>query len=235
MEKLHELDLMDGFGSNMPVKGASFHIDFIDDLQTLKRHCKMLNPNPSKKGINRYFFFGSEMGKWLPKDQPWLKSNIEFIEELQTIRKYGLSFAGDAIDRVDGRVLNATHFEGCFIKYNPKDPTVAVYEDWSTGARTFLKNIPRTNITFDTWYSANFYMEPRNPETENIPLNPEHQIVEEYMKHGSWKKAGVDSKKGKRSVMKVLEYHFTHCLRTGQNDVLASSTTKKARDTQEMA
>jgi len=209
MDRLHELDLMDNFGSNMPME-APFDVDFIDDFQTLKKRCQMLNPDPKKKGIKKYFYFGSEMGKWIPKDQAW--RNVGFIEELQTIRKYGLSFAGDAIDRVDSRVLNPTHFDGCFTKYNVKNPTLAHYDNWQTGQRTFLKNIPRTTIGFDTWYSANFYMEPQTPDGLKIPLNKEHEIVKKYLKHGSWKKAGVYTQEGKRAVLKVLELHFSTCL-----------------------
>ncbi len=209
METLNRLKLMDAFGSNMPIE-APFKVDFIEDFQTLKKRCQMLNPKPNTKGIKRYFYFGSEMGKWLPKDQAW--RNVNFIEELQTIRKYGLTFAGDAIDRVDSRVLNETHFDGCFTKYNPKNPTVAYYEDWTTGERTHLKNIPRTSIKFDTFYSANFYMEPQTAEHLKIPLTPEHEIVKKYVTQGSWKKADIETKKGKRAVMAVLNFHLKHCL-----------------------
>jgi len=209
MERLYELNLMDAFGSNMPVE-APFEIDFIEDFQTLKRRCQMLNPTPNTKGIKRYLYFGSEMGKWLPKDQAW--RNIDFIEELQTIRKYGLSFGGDAINRVDGRVLNEIHFDGCFTKFNPKNPTVAYYEDWQTGERIFLKNIPRTSIKFDTFYSANFYMEPQTSEHLKIPLSPEHEIVKKYRESGSWKKADIHPQEGKRALMKVIDFHLTHCL-----------------------
>lgn len=209
MERLHALDLMAGFGSNMEME-APFEVDFIDDFPTLKRRCQMLNPDPKGKGIKRYFYFGSEMGKWLPKDQAW--RNVNFIEELQTIRKYGLSFAGDAIDRVDSRVLNETHFDGCFRKYNVKDPTVGYYDNWQTGQRIFLKNIPRTKIGFDTWYSANFYMETQLADNAVIPLNPEHELVKKYMDSGSWKKVGVSTQEGKRAVLKVLKLHYNHCL-----------------------
>jgi len=213
MERLHALELMDGFGANMPLE-APFQIDFIEDFQTLKQHCQMLNPDPEKRGIKRYFYFGSEMGKWLPKDQAW--RNVKFIEELQTIRKYGLSFAGDAIDRVDSRVLNEVHFDGCFRKYNVKNPTVAYYDNWQTGQRTLLKNIPKTTIRFDTWYSANFYMEPQSPNDLLIPLNAEHKLVLQYLEAGSWRKAGIHPQEGKRALAKVLNFHMNHCLHSIQ-------------------
>lgn len=210
MQKLYELGLMDAFGSNVPVE-ADFTVDFIEDFQTLEQRCKMLNPDPKKKGIKRYLFFGSEMGKWLPRDQAY--RNVDFIEKLQTVRKSGLNWIGDAIDRVDGRALNEVHFEGAFKKLSPTNPTIALWKDWSTNEEVLIHDIPRTTIKFDTWYSANFYMTPQNPDTAHIPLNPEHEIVFKYLDNGrSWKKAGVHPQEGKRALIAVLEYHRSHCL-----------------------
>jgi len=209
MNILYEMGLMEAFGSNMPLE-ASFPIDFIEDFQTLEKRCKMLNPNPQKYGFKRYLYFGSEMGKWLPKDQSW--RNVDFIEKLQTVRKYGLSWIGDAISRVDSRALNEVHFQGCFMKLSQTNPTIAQYEDWVTGQITLLKKIPRTKIVFDTWYSANFYMEPQTSDNLVLPLNTEHEIVKKYLDTGSWKQAGVYTQEGKRALFKVLDYHYTHCL-----------------------
>lgn len=210
MEKLHDLGLLDAFGSNVPVK-ADFDIDFIEDFQTLEQRCRMLNPNPQKQGLKRYLFFGSEMGKWLPRDQSW--RNVDFIEKLQTVRKYGLSWIGDAISRVDARALNEVHFEGAFTKLSPTDPTVTMWKNWGNQEEVLVTGIPRTTIEFDTWYSANFYMLPQNPDTAQIPLNPEHEIVFKYLDNGrSWKKAGIHPQEGKRALIAVLEYHRSHCL-----------------------
>lgn len=214
MERIHALGLADSFGSNIPDLKADFEIDFIEDFTTLKKRCQMLNPDPEKYGIKRYFFLGSEMGDWAPKDQPWL--NVKFIKELQQVRKYGLSFLGDAIDRVDSRILNEKHFHGYFEKVNKAKPQLAVYYDWFNGKKVKLYNIPRTSIEFNTWYSANFFMDPQVPDDAVVPLNEEHEAVKEYLKHGSWKEAGIETKKGKRSVMKVLDFHMTHCLHSIQ-------------------
>ena len=208
MERLHALGLADGFGSNMPLK-ADFEIDFIEDFPTLKKRCQMLNPDPARFGIKRYFFLGSEMGDWAPKDQPWL--NVKFIKELQQVRKYGLSFLGDAIARVDTRILNEKHFHGYFEKVNKSNPKIAVYYDWFNGRKVKLYNIPRTQIDFDTWYSANFFMEPQLEGTR-IPLSPEHEIVKKYLDSGSWKLANIHPQEGKRAIAKVLDHHFRHCL-----------------------
>lgn len=220
MEILYELGLMDAFGSNMPME-APFPVDFIEDWQTLEHTCRMLNPNPDKKGLKKYFFFGSEMGKWLPKDEAW--RNTKFIKSLQTVRKFGLNWAGDAISRVDSRALNEMHFNGCFRKINPNNPRIAYYDDWENNERTYLYDIPRTKIKFNTFYSASFYMEPQNGGII-IPLNPEHEIVKKYLECGSWDKAGVHRQEGKRAIEKVLKFHFDNCLHSLQDEKQESKT-----------
>jgi len=92
MEWIHRLGLGDAFGANIPNLKADFDIDFIEDFETLKKRCQMLNPDPEKHGIKRYFFLGDEMGDWAPRDQPWL--NVKFIKELQQVRKYGFLVLG---------------------------------------------------------------------------------------------------------------------------------------------
>jgi len=229
MERIQALGLGDMFGSNMPDLDAEFDIEFIEDFQTLKRRCQMLNPAPEKHGLKRYFFLGSEMGDWAPKDQPWL--NVKFIKELQQVRKYGLSFLGDGIARIDSRILNEKHFHGYFEKVNKAKPQVAVYYDWFNSKKVKLYDIPRTSIGFNTWYSASFYMEPQTPDDALIPLNPQHKMVKKYLDSGgSWKKAGIHTQTGKNAVKDVLEFHMTHCLHSIQEpaenkDVSVSSDT----------
>jgi len=193
----------------MPLK-ANFEIDFIEDFETLKRRCQMLNPDPEKFGIKRYFFLGSEMGDWAPKDQPWL--NVKFIKELQQVRKYGLSFLGDGIARIDSRILNEKHFHGYFEKMNKAKPQLAVYLDWFNNTKVKLYDIPKTSIAFNTWYSANFYMVAQTPDNIDVPLNPEHKIFAKYLETGSWKSSGIHPQEGKNAVAKVLKYHMAHCL-----------------------
>ena len=215
LEMIHDLGLGDAFGSNMPLE-AHFEIDFIEDFPTLKKRCQMLNPDPDKYGIKRYFFLGSEMGDWAPKDQPWL--NVKFIKELQQVRKYGLNFLGDGIARIDSRILNEKHFHGYFEKINKAKPQLAIYYDWFNRRKVKLYDIPRTKIGFNTWYSANFFMESQLKDGAVIPLNPEHEIVWKYLDYGSWEKAGIHRQEGKRALEKVLKFHRTHCLHTLQEE-----------------
>jgi len=211
MERLHALGLAAGFGSNIPIK-APFHVDFIEDWQTLVRHCMMLNPNPEKHGIKRYFFFWSEMGKSIAQDMPW--ENTKFVREMQLVRKFGLSVLGDGIDRIDKRIFSPSHFHGFFEKHSKERPHKAVYIDWTKkGMKTTIDNIPKTTLGYNTFYPAVFFWEAETPDGLNLPLNEDHKIVKTYRDTGSWKKAGVRTQEGKRSLFKVLDFHFTHCLR----------------------
>jgi hypothetical protein len=208
MELLEEEGQADGFGSNMESLKAPFDVDFIQDFQTLKERCQMLNPNPEKHGIKRYFFLGSEMGKWLPRDQPYL--NTKFIGELQLVRKYGLNWIGDGIDRIDKRVINKTHFDGEFRKLSITRPDLAAYHNYQTGQTMMIEGIKPTSLSYDTWESCNFYMEPQTEERDVI-LNQDHLIVKEYIDAGfSISKTGRHSQEVKRARDSVLKFYFKH-------------------------
>ncbi len=216
MELLHELGLAHGFGSNMRSLKAPFDIDFIEDFQTLKQRCQMLNPNPEKHGIKRYFFFASEMGKWLPRDQPW--RNVKFIEELQLVRKIGLNWLGDGINRIDGRVVNETHFDGIFKKVSITRPDIATYYNFSTRQLIIIKGIKRTKLSYDTWESCNFYMEPQTEGTDAF-LDSDHLIVKDYVDSGfSIAKTGHHSHQVKRARDRVLDYHMKNCVHPTPKD-----------------
>ena len=210
MELLNELKLADGFGTNLKSLEASFEVDFIEDFQTLKARCQMLNPDPEKHGIKRYFFFGSEMGKWLPRDQPW--RNVKFIEELQLVRKIGLNWLGDGINRIDSRVVNETHFDGLFTKVSIMRPDIATYHSFSNRQTIMIHDIKRTKLSYNTWESCNFYMEPQTEGTD-IPLNSDHQIVKQYLAAGcSIAKTGLHANEVKRARDRVLQYYWKHHL-----------------------
>jgi hypothetical protein len=217
LEKLNELKLADAFGANIPDLDTSklkhpFDIDFIEDFESLKKRCQMLNPNPKSRGIKRYFFLGDEMGNWAPQDMPWL--NVKFIRELQQVRKYGLSFIGTAIDRVDERILNEKHFHGYFMR-SKRNLSVGKYYNWMNYQTTDLVGIRRTKIGFDTWYSATFYMEPQIDKELQVPLNTEHKMILEYLENGkSWDKTEFKRWQGKIAIDKVLLMHMSTCLKS---------------------
>ena len=210
MELLYELGLAEGFGTNLKSLEAPFEIDFIEDFQTLKARCQMLNPDPEKHGIKRYFFFGSEMGKWLPRDQPW--RNTKFIEELQLVRKIGLNWLGDGINRIDSRVVNETHFDGLFTKVSIIRPDIATYYNFSNRQRIIIHDIKRTKLKYNTWESCNFYMEPQTEDTD-IPMNTDHLIVKKYLESDcSIAKTGLHANEVKRARDRVLKYYWKNYL-----------------------
>ena len=211
MELLFELGLVDGFGSNVESLEAPFEVDFIQDYQTLKTRCEMLNPDPEKHGIKRYLYFCSEMGKAFPQDQPW--ENSKFIAKLQTVRKIGLNWLGDGINRIDQRIVSADHFDGKFKKVSITRPDIATYHDFSTGQRLTVQGIKRTTLKFNTWESSNFYMEPQTDKNTEIPLNADHLIVKQYIEADcSIAKTGLHSQVVKRARDNVLRYYFKHHL-----------------------
>jgi len=211
MEILHDEGLADGFGSNVETLEAPFDVDFIEDFPTLQERCQMLNPDPEKHGINRYFYFCSEMGKAFPQDQPW--RNTEFIGELQLVRKIGLNWIGDGINRIDKRIDNATHFDGYFKKLSITRPDLAIYHDYTTDRVTEIDGIKPTRLKYNTWESCNFYMEPRTDIKTEIPLNKDHLIVKQYLEADcSLKETGLHRQTLKRAKDNVLKHYWKYYL-----------------------
>lgn len=209
MERIQALGLGVRYGSNMPIPEAlqpNFEMDFIEDLETLEETCKILNPPPVKH-MKKYFFFLSELGKFVPKDEAWNKANREFIKKLQTVRKEGLCLLSDFIDRVDERVLSPWFFNGLFEKPFSENPRFATYTDFRSGKMTTIKDIPRCKMWFDTYYTANFYLTPQDGSS-SIKLDQSEEVVKTYMETGSWKKAGVTTQQGKRELFKILQRYF---------------------------
>ena len=211
MEILYEENLADGFGSNVKTLEAPFDVDFIEDFPTLQKRCQMLNPDPEKYGINRYFYFCSEMGKAFPQDQPW--RNTEFIGELQLVRKIGLNWIGDGINRIDKRIDNATHFDGYFKKLSITMPDLAIFHDYGNDRVTEIEGIKPTQLKYNTWESCNFYMEPHSENDKEIPLNKDHLIVKQYLDADcSLKKTALHRQTLKRAKDNVLKYYWKYYL-----------------------
>ena len=214
LERIHDLDLGVRYGSNMPIPNAlkpDFEMDFIEDFETLEQTCQMLNP-PNTRKIKKYFFFLSELGKFVPKDEAWKEENRKFIQKLQTVRKVGLNMLSDGIDRIDGRVLSPSFFNGVFKKPFPENPQYARWTDFRSGRKMNFKEIPRCEMWFDTYYSANFYIDKRIEQAQDeVFLNPDHQNVKLYLDCDcSSKDTGLHRQTLKRSKDNVLKHYFKH-------------------------
>lgn len=157
--------------------------------------------------MKKYFFFLSELGKFVPKDEAWKEENRKFIQKLQTVRKFGLCLLSDFIDRVDGRILHPSFFNGLFHKPYPETPTYAVYEDLRNRQKITLKDIPKCSMWFDTYYTAEFYLVPKS-KSSGIELDQSELIVKNYLETGSWKKAGITTQQGKRELFKILHRYY---------------------------
>lgn len=210
-EKAYERDLFYAYCGNIEsVKGVPYEYHFVNDLESLKQFCMMINPDPYKKGLKRILFLADEMGEWAPKDQPWL--NVKLIKEQQKVRKYGLSMIGMGISRVDSRILNPKHFHGRIDKVGKNRQDRAVFYDWLNNQKGKIYNIPRTTIAFNTWDSSYFYMEKQIDSLKGIPLNLDHELVKLYLEKESFTVDGHHPQEVKRAVLAVLDYHFKHCL-----------------------
>lgn len=210
-EETFKQDLFYAYCGNIEsLEGSPFKYTFINDLETLKEFCMMLNPDPYKKGLKRILFLGDEMGEWAPKDQPWL--NVKLIKEMQKVRKYGLSMIGMGISRVDSRILNPKHFHGRIDKIGKNRQDRAMIYDWLNNKKGKIYEIPRTTIKFNTWDSSYFYMERQIDNLTDIPLNVDHELVKRYLEQGSFSIEGHHPQEVKRAVLAVLDYHFKHCL-----------------------
>jgi len=230
MERIHDLGIGDVFCSNMKSLKADFEISFVQDFETLKKNCQMLNPNPKKHGLKKCIFLGSEIGKWAARDKAWL--NTDLIGEFQTVRKIGLSMLTDAIDRVDARVLSPAFFAGEFNKPFKDNPKFAVWKNYATGQIMQFKDIPKTRIEYDTYETAYFYMKPQVPEDIVIKLNYEHQLLKRYIEAGySWKKAGIHPQEGKRARDKVIDQHMDQYIQTIQEEEATKAVFEPVADT----
>ena len=128
------------------------------------------------------------------------------------MRKVGLNWLGDGINRVDERVVNETHFDGVFRKISITRPDIATYYNYANRRTVQIHGIKRTKLSFNTWESCNFYMEPQTEEN-NIVLNPDHLIVQKYLEAGcSISKTGLHSQEVKRARDNVLKYYWKHHL-----------------------
>ena len=226
MERIHDLGLGVRYGSNMPVPSAlkpEFEMDFIEDFETLEHTCRMLNPDPEKKGMKKYFFFLSELGKFVPKDQAWKKDNIEFISSLQTVRKFGLCLLSDAIDRVDGRVLSPSFFNGVFNKPFPENPQYAEWTDFRSGRKIVFKDIPKCKMWFDTYYSANFYMKRQAETTTALPLDNDHIIIKAYIEANCRiANTGYHSQEVKRARDNIIKRYWKQFIEPNPSEEIAN-------------
>lgn len=123
---------------------------YINSLEDLEYWCK------NTQGKKLYIF--DEIGKSIRRRSPMSSINIEFIDQLQILRKYKLSMIliAPAEKYIDSSTLGSDILDVAINKPYPKNRRVALYQDLVDNERFTFKNIPSTSIRFDTWDIAPF-------------------------------------------------------------------------------
>jgi hypothetical protein len=139
-----------GFGSNVQgVKNCPFEMDFITDLESLKKRVKE---------VGKYLFLFDEMGMSMGKRRFMAKLNTEFLSQLQVIRKYKLSLIGCAIgDSVDREMLQPYYLNSYIDKgsrYTKKNMT---YFDIDLESTRSFTNLAKCQSNFKQYSVARFY------------------------------------------------------------------------------
>jgi len=163
-EILHSLGLFKHFATNIRIYKSPFPIERILSLEDLKYWCR------ETEGKKLFLF--DEVGLTLPRRKPMSSLNVALIQQFQILRKYKLSTIYLTVDPsyVDNGVLGSQILDGVFEKvwYKRKDPyfrKVALYRDLLEYFEFPIKNIPGTQVKFDTWDSASLteYSQTRRP------------------------------------------------------------------------
>jgi len=171
-EILSQLGIIKHFGTNIRIYESPFPIERILSLEDLKYWCK------ETEGKKLFLF--DEVGLTLPRRKPMSSLNVALIQQFQVLRKYKLSTIYLTIDPsyVDNAVLGSQILDGVFEKiwFRRKDSRfqkVALYRDLLEYFEFPIRNIPGTQVKFDTWDSASLteYSQTRRPVFKDKDLD----------------------------------------------------------------
>lgn len=137
------------FATNIVVKGDP-DIEYITNLEDLKSWAE------NRKG--KKMFILDELGKSISRRRPMSAINIDFINELQTLRKFKLSLIliAPADKYVDSASLGSDVLDAVMDKPIFDNPKYGVFYDLMKGERIEYSDLPRTSLKFDTWDIAPF-------------------------------------------------------------------------------
>lgn len=149
-EILAKFNEVEHFATNVKIYNSPFIIQRIDNLEDLEDWASSLQ--------GRKLFILDEAGKTLRRRTPMSKLNVEWLDNLQILRKHKLSIimAVPAEKYIDSATLGSDVLDAVVLKPNFKNPKIAYYEDKLEGYSTRLYDIPRTVVKFDTWDVAVF-------------------------------------------------------------------------------
>jgi hypothetical protein len=131
--------------------------------------------------------------------------NVQLIGDLQILRKYKLSLIILAIAPkfVDGSVLGPDILDGYFTKPHFSDPKKLLYVDYLENFDLDFRNIPRTNIKFDTWDTSTFLKDAptAKPQFKDEDLNR----IYSWAQGASIRSLGVHPEQFRRSLRKFAK------------------------------
>lgn len=154
-EILYTLEILKHLSTNVKILKSPFEIQRITNLEDLKFWAK------ERRGKKLFVF--DEVGRTISRRKPMSSLNVALINEFQILRKYKLSTIYITIDPdyVDNAILGTQILDGVFYRpfYKRTDRRfrkTALYEDKLERFTKDIFDIPKANITFDTWDSAIF-------------------------------------------------------------------------------
>lgn len=196
-ETIYNKGILDHIATNIKIHNASFEIEPINYLDDLQAWCKEV------KGKKLYIL--DEAGKSVRRRTPMSKLNIQFIDNLQILRKYKLSLILIAPNEryLDSVTLGSDVLDAQIIKPYYKNRKVALYEDLLENYKIWFSNIPATSINFDTWDIAPFGKS--NPEMKFRFKEGEKQLIWEWVNGKTYRELGVHNMKINRLLKKYLK------------------------------
>lgn len=149
-EILHKYGVIKEVATNIKIYTSSFIIERIDNLEDLEEW--------ASSTTGRKLFILDEAGKTLRRRTPMSKVNVQWLDDLQILRKYRLSLimVVPAEKYIDSATLGSDVLDAVVVKPNFKNPKIALYEDKLEETSARLWDVPRTSIKFDTWDIALF-------------------------------------------------------------------------------
>jgi len=195
-EILHVFNEINHFATNIKVFNTPFQIEYITNLVDLTEWCE--------KTKGKKLFVLDEAGRAFQRRTPMAKINVEFINQLQILRKYKLSaiYVTPNERYLDSTALGSDILDGVFTKLSFKNRKLALYEDQLERFVLRLWEIPPTNIKFDTWDSATFTSGKKitKPQFKDEDLN----FLWDYAQGQTIKETGLHPQQFRRILKKYL-------------------------------
>lgn len=196
-ETVYDNGILDHIATNIKIYGSPFEITQINYLDDLQTWCK------ETRGKKLYIL--DEAGKSVRRRTPMSKINIQFLDQLQILRKYKLSLIliAPSDKYLDSVTLGSDVLDAQIVKPYYNNRKVALYEDLLENYKIWFSSIPATSINFDTWDIAPFGKS--NPEVKFKFKEGEKQLIWEWVNGKTYRELGVHNMKINRLLKKYLK------------------------------